>query len=465
MPAPRCCWSVLSGIRSGPARPGLRVPLVFYATCFISCELAKRLSSSDLDRHYRPLAIILLAFGLSWRFFRSRGDQGFLSFIALVSVTGLALGVAILVVVLSLMNGFERELRERVLGVLPHALLTPRSPDLDIQDVMAVAMQHPEVTGLAPLVSGFGLALAGQTVQGVTIAGVEPAMESEVSILPGFMLEGDFGALHEPYTLLLGQRLARELGVGMGDKVTLVAPSAQVSLLGVRPRMKRFTLAGIFQAGTDVDLNQVFVHRRDALRLLRASGEDGVRLQLQDLFRAHLVLQDLVAEIGLDRIGGRSWMVQFGSLYEAIRIQKAVLWLLLLLIVLVAVFNLVSTLMLVVGERRGEIAVLRSMGASVRTIVLTFIFSGLLTGVTGTCLGLASGVLITLLLEPCYQAFASLTGWSLMNEYFIDYLPSQLLFDDLWKIALTSVLLCFLATIYPAWRVANLQPVQLLCHE
>lgn len=418
-------------------------------------------------RHLRVPALLRLSALLAFRLLRTRRERGFLSFIALVSVAGLLLGVAILVVVLSMMNGFERELRERVLGVLPHAVLTLRNPATPAtrDELMRTATAHPQVAALAPLLGGSGLLLAGQRVRGVAVSGVEPELEAAVSILPDFMQEGEFAALHQPYALLLGARLAAELKVRVGDRVSLVAPEALVSLLGVRPRMKRFTVAGIFRVGSDADLQQVFVHRRDALRLLRNTGTDGFRLKLHDLFQAHLVLQELVAEIGIERVGGQSWMFQFGSLHDAIRLQKSTLWLLLALLVLVAAFNLVSTLVLMVGERRGEIAVLRSLGASLPTVVLTFVFYGLLTGLTGISLGLLLGSLLAVTLSPLYALLVGLTGWTPMNEYFINYLPSQLLFDDLWKLAALALLLCLLATVYPALRVARLRPVELLRHE
>lgn len=385
--------------------------------------------------------------------------------IALVSVLGLMLGTTILVLVLSMMNGFERELRERVLGVLPHAVIRPEGRNLDLPALMQLAEQHPEVAAAAPLVSGRGLVFAGQRVFGAAISGVDPALERQVSILPDLMQTGDFSALNQPWSLLLGLRLADELGVQPGDRVTLAVPEALVTLAGLKPRSRRFTVGGIFQVGSDTDLNQVIMHSRDAKKLLLRSGESGLRLKLHDLFLAHQVLADLAAEVGMEKVSGYTWMQLFGSLYDAIGLQKSTMWLLLLLIVLVAVFNLVSTLVLMVAERRGEIAILRSMGARMRALVLSFVFYGLLTWAAGTLFGLLLGALLASLISPGYELLVGLTGWRPMNEYFINYLPSQLLLQDLLQISAASLVLCLLATVYPAIRAALSHPAEVLRYE
>lgn len=388
-----------------------------------------------------------------------------LSFISLVAVSGLALSVAVLVIVVSVINGFERELEERVFGVLPHLSVYGRSPlAMDAED-MNVLAQISGVSGVAPIVQGAGLAAVTDRVTGVAIAGIDPLQHQQVSAFAQHLTPG---ATLEPgaYQLILGAGVARQLSVTTGDFVTLVLPAATVTPAGVFPRQKRFRVSGILRSQSEVDSRAAYIHLEDAQRLFRLGNRiHGYQLKLDDLFAADAVAASAVARLGRERVIGQSWMRTHGNLYRAIGMQKSTMFVLLSFLIAVAAFNLVSTLVMVVNQRSGDVAILRTLGSGTGTIVGAFVLLGVLLGGLGIVAGALLGTAIALALPDLYQWITQLLQLDLMNQYFVTYLPVQVRPADLSGILLTAMGLCVLSTFYPAWRAATLAPSRVLAHE
>jgi lipoprotein-releasing system permease protein len=405
---------------------------------------------------------VTLALGGRYAFSR----RSSLSFISLVAVSGLALSVAVLVIVVSVINGFERELEERVFGVLPHLSVYGRSPlPMDAAD-MHVLAQIPGVRGIAPFVQGAGLAAVSDRVSGVFIAGIDPARHSDVSAFARHLAPAGATLDADAYQLILGAGVARQLSVTAGDFVTLVLPAATVTPAGVFPRQKRFMVTGILRSQSEVDARAAYVHIADAQRLFRLGNLiHGYQLKLDDLFAADVVASSAVARLGRDRVIGQSWMRTHGNLYRAIGMQKSTMFVLLSFLVAVAAFNLISTLVMVVNQRSGDVAILRTLGSGTATIVGAFVLLGLMLGGLGILLGAAVGVAIALALPDVYAWTTDLLQLDLMNQYFVTYLPVQVLPADLTGILATALGLCVLSTLYPAWRAATLAPSRVLAHE
>jgi len=388
-----------------------------------------------------------------------------ISFISLVAGAGLALSVCVLVIVVSVINGFERELRERVLGLLPHVSLYGREP-LDVDaDVIATLSGIPGVVGVAPFVQGVGLAAVDDELASVVITGVDPDSYRRVSsvfdfVSPGAHLEpGGFG-------VLLGAAVAAKLGVAVGDHVTLVLPSATVTPAGLFPRQKRFTIEGLVRSHSEVDGRAAYVHIRDAQRLFRlGQAVQGYQLHLTDLFDAGAVARVALETVDRERYFVRTWMRTHGNLYHAIGVQKTTMFVLLSFLVAVAAFNLVSTLVMVVDQRSGDVAIMRTLGSDTGTVVGAFVLLGATLGIVGVGLGLAFGVGISLALPAVYTWVTDTFGLDLMNQYFVSYLPVRVLPLDLVGISVTALLLCVVSTLYPAWRAAGLRPSEVLAHE
>jgi len=400
------------------------------------------------------------------RYTRSGAGDRLVSFMSLVSISGLVLGVAVLVIVLSVMNGFERELRQRVLGVLPHAVVYRDGGFADWREIAAKLARVPGVEATAPIAEGAGLVVVGETVTGILFYGIEPGAERDVSIIHRFVTDGSFEAL-EPgsFTLAMGRPLAESIGVGVGDDVTLVLPDAHLTLAGPLPRTRRFTVGALFEVGADADSSQLLMHIDDAHKLLRRSKTEGIRLRLEDLFDAPSVLSTIMRDSGIEDIYASSWMNRYGNLYDAIGLQKTTMFLLLLMLIAVAAFNVISNLVMTVDDRRGDIAILRTVGASPRAIMAIFLIHGTLIGAVGVTAGLALGSAASWWLGDIYGAFDALAGTGLMDEYFIQYLPSELRASDLVMVAVVSIVICLLATLYPAWRAAVSHPVEALSHD
>lgn len=417
---------------------------------------------------FRPLP-----FFIGLRYTRARRRSLFVSFISLTSIIGLALGVLVMIVVLSVMNGFDREMRDRVLGMVPHATLDSTTPIQDWRTIGEGLLRHPQVAAIAPFTQMQGLLTHNGQVQKVLVNAIDPAEEGKVSIIGDYFLK-DQGTLDSleagGFGILIGDLAASKLGLKLGDKVTFVAPEVAVTPAGMFPRMKRFTVVGIFHVGAgEIDGHVVMTHVEDAGRLLRLkAGEvQGIRLKLHDLFQAPQVAWELAGLLREQDFYARDWTRTHGNLYQAIRMEKTMIGLLLLLIVAVAAFNIISTLVMVVTDKKADIAILRTLGATPRQIMLTFMVQGSVIGVVGTLAGGVLGVLAALNVSDAIKGLERLLGIQFLNSevYFIDYLPSQVQVQDVALVCGAALVLSFLATLYPAWRAARTQPAEALRYE
>ena len=404
------------------------------------------------------------------RYLRARTHNRFVSFISAISILGVAVGVAVLIVVLSVMNGFETELRTRILSLAAHASLDGFGSGIaDWQPVAALAEEDPAVAAAAPYIQGEGMLLRDEQVSGVLVRGILPATEARVSGLSDIMTQGSLEALAPgAWRILLGSALARELDVAVGDKVVLAIAQGTVTPAGLVPRLRRFTVAGIFSAGMyDFDRGLAYVHLDDAARLWRTGGHvTGLRLTLTDMFQAPEVSRRVATALG----GGyyvSDWTRQHANFCRSIQLSKQMMFTILLLVVAVAAFNIVSTLVMVVQDKQGDIAILRTLGASPPEVMTVFMIQGMLIGVVGTLAGLGLGALLALNIEHLVHALEAVVGTTFLapDVYFMSDLPAELRAGDLWRICGTAFVLTVLSTIYPAWRAARSQPAEALRHE
>jgi lipoprotein-releasing system permease protein len=413
-----------------------------------------------------------LALGL--RYTRAKRRNHFISFISAVSMLGIALGVTVLITVISVMNGFEQELRSRILGMVAHATVAGAGSALqDWPQAVALARQDPRVLGAAPYVEGEAM-LQGVGVQGAMLRGVLPEREGEVSEVGTKIKRGDLAELRAgEFNIVLGSELALWLGVELGDKVTVYVPEFRSTPIGSLPQVRRFTVVGIFEVGAQqYDLGMALVHMQDAQRLLRmGSGVSGIRLRLVDMFRAWEVARDLgdalSAELG-DFYRVRDWTREHSNFFRAIRTEKTVMFIILSLIVAVAAFNLVSSLVMLVTDKQADIAILRTLGMTPRQVMGAFVVQGSLIGVVGILAGLLGGVLLTLNLGDVVQALERAFGFEALpsDVYYISGgIPTLLQRDDVLGIAVIAFVLCTLATIYPAWRASRVDPAAALRYE
>ncbi len=413
----------------------------------------------------RPLE---LAIGL--RYTRAKRRNRFISFISAVSMLGIALGVVALISTISVMNGFESELRTRILGMVAHATISGVGEDLqDWQHAVAVAQQDPRVLGAAPYVEREAL-LSGGRSQGALLRGIEPALEPAVSTVGQKMKAGSIDAL-EPgkFHILLGTELAMLLGVDMGDSVTVLVPEARSTPVGVVPQMKRFTVAGLFEVGMqEYDMQLAIIHMADAQRLLRmGDGVTGVRLKLTDMFQAWNVARDLADAIG-EYYRIRDWSRDHANFFRAIQMEKSVMFVILSLIVAVAAFNLVSSLIMLVTDKQADIAILRTLGLSPGSVMAVFVVQGTLIGISGIALGIVGGVALTENLNAIMQVIEAILGFELMpaDVYYISGgVPTDLRADNILAVAGIAFAMCMVATLYPAWRASRTDPAAALRYE
>lgn len=393
-----------------------------------------------------------------------------MSFISMISMAGIAIGVAVLIVVLSVMNGFERELRGRILSMTAHATITPFSAGLrDWHALADVARKHPEVAAVAPYIEGQAMLVAGKVTSGIQAYGVLPTEERNVSELHRQFIAGRLeDLLPGRYGIALGAELAKALNVQVGDRVVMIVPQATITVTGVMPRMRRFTVAGIFSAGMyEYDRNFAYLNLDDAARLYRMPDEvSGIRLHLQDMFAAPSVVRDIAVELG----GGfyvNDWTHQKANFFRSIAITKRMLFFILLLVIAVAAFNIVSTLVMAVKDKRADIAILRTLGATPRSILKVFVTQGTGIGVLGTLAGIAFGVLLAVNLESLIHLIERVVGTQFLDAkvYFMRDLPAAVEWRDVAKIGGTAFGLCCLSTLYPAWRAARTQPAEALRHD
>ncbi|MNM93859.1 Lipoprotein-releasing system transmembrane protein LolE [compost metagenome] len=384
---------------------------------------------------------------------------------------GLALGVVVMIVVLSVMNGFDHEMRTRVLGMVPHATLETGQPINDWPALAKQVKQNPQVVAVAPFTQMQGLLTHEGKVQKVLLNGIDPAQERQVSIIDNFIREGKLDALAPgDFGIMIGDKAAAKLGVGIGDKLTFVAPEVTVTPAGMFPRMKRFTVVGIFHVGAgEIDGYLGLTNLSDLSRLHRwkADQVQGVRLKFADLFQAPRTAWDIAQNLGEQEYYARDWTRTHGNLYQAIRMEKAMIGLLLLLIVAVAAFNIISTLVMVVNDKKGDIAILRTLGSTPGQIMAIFMVQGTVIGVVGTLIGGVVGIAAALNVSAAIAGLETLIGHKFLNAdvYFIDYLPSQVMAEDVWMVCGAALVLSFLATLYPAWRAARTQPAEALRYE
>ncbi len=404
------------------------------------------------------------------RYTRARRRNHFISFISATSMVGIALGVAALIVVLSVMNGFESELRQRILGMTSHAnILAYQGRVSDWQHLEDVAKRNPEVAAAAPYVSGQGMLRNGQHLTGTLIRGVLPAQERHVSDVAQKMIAGDFSALKPgSYGIVLGTGLAGTLGVTVGDHVDLLIPMASVTPAGILPRFRRFTVVGLFQVGMyEYDNGLVFINMRDAQTLYRMGEQvTGVRLRLHDMFRAPQVSREIAQHLP-SGYTVRDWTQQHSNYFRAVRMEKTVMFIILSLIVAVAAFNIVSTLVMVVTDKQADIAILRTLGAAPRSILAIFMLQGAVIGVVGTAIGVACGVALALNVETIVPWLERVLDYHFLSAqvYFISELPSKLERVDVVRITILSLVLSLVSTVYPAFRASRVQPAEALRYE
>jgi lipoprotein-releasing system permease protein len=410
---------------------------------------------------------------IGWRYTRAgRAGRrnGFISFISGVSMLGIALGVAALIIVLSVMNGFQREVRDRMLSVIAHVELFESSGSAlaDWQATAAKARQNPQVVGAAPFVAAQALVARGDEMRGAIVRGIVPAEEAKVTALAAKLRDSTFAKLLPgEWNIVLGAELARQLALQPGDKVTIVAPGGQVTPAGVVPRLKQFTLVGTFEAGHyEYDSALALIHLDDAARLFRVEGPTGVQLRLSDLHQARLVGWQLQNTLG-DGVVVRDWTRTNRNWFDAVQLEKRLMFIILTLIVAVAAFNLVSTLVMTVTDKRADIAILRTLGASPRSIMGVFVVQGALSGVIGTVAGVLLGLVVAVNIETIVPAIERVLNVSFLPSsiYVISRMPSDPQADDIVPIALISLVLAFLATIYPSWRASRVNPAEALRYE
>lgn len=413
--------------------------------------------------------INLLPIAIGLRYARSKRSNHFISFISFSSIAGLALGVMVLITVLSVMNGFDRELRQRILGMVPHATLWGDPVLNDWRNTAKQVEAMPNVVGVAPHIQAQVMFQSGASVHGALLNGINPDMEKRVSIIGNNMASGSLEALSETrFGIVLGAQLAKMLRVNIGDKVTAILPKANVSIAGVAPVLKRFTLVGTFEVGAELDSSLAYINIEDAAKLKRYSQDDieALRISFDDLFLAPTRIWDIARAVpGQNRVS--DWTRTHGSLFQAIKMEKTMIGLLLLLIVAVAAFNIVSTLVMVVTDKRNDIAILRTMGLTSVQVMWVFIVQGVFIGMLGTLIGVATGVALALNVSDIIAGLQGLLNVEFLSAdvYFINYLPSELLWSDVRVIVTSAFIMTVAATIYPAWRASKVEPAEALRYE
>jgi lipoprotein-releasing system permease protein len=403
------------------------------------------------------------------RYTRAKRRNRFISFISLISMVGIALGVAVLIVVLSVMNGFQTEVRTRILGVASHLMLVgPNGVLNDWQSVARTASEHPRVVAAAPFVQGQGMLTSDRAARGVAVRGILPDAEDRVADFGQHVVSGRIDALQPgAFGIVLGADLARALGVMPGDKLALIAPQGVITPAGVVPRLKQFTVVATFDVGfNEADAGLALIHLDDAQKLYQMGEQvSGVRLKLQDLFEARSVGYEITAR--MPELIAWDWSRSHPNLFRAVQIEKRMMFIILTLIIAVATFNVVSTLVMLVTDKQADIAILRTLGAAPRSIMQVFMVQGSVIGVVGTLLGVVGGVLLALNVETVVPAIESVFGLKFMPKdvYLIPDLPSEVQADDIIGIALISLALAFLATLYPSWRASKINPAEALRYE
>jgi len=414
-----------------------------------------------------------LSIFIALRYVFTRQEQGFISFVSLVSWLGLILGVSAMIVVLSVMNGFDRELRQRILRVIPHGFVSWDSSTTvqDWQRLVQELEQAPGIEAAAPLISGKALLVFGGETVAVELNGVLPEREHAISQLQESLLVGRLEDLKaDEYGIILGQQLARRLKVSVGDRVRVILPDVQITAAGVFPRQKSFTVQGVFRVGADPDAQLAMTHLYAAAKLFRRWDADKeplverLRLKTTDIHQANDILGSLREKFSDKKMTIHSWEDDHRILFSAIRMERRVIALLLFAVIAVAVFNIASILVMMVAEKRKDIAILRVMGADARQILHIFLWQGLLIGMLGILMGVLAGSVLAGSIEPIMAGLEALLSNSLFDSdvYYIAHLPSDYRYGDVVMIATVALLLCLLAALYPAWQASRIDPVHSL---
>lgn len=413
---------------------------------------------------FKPLAIFI-----GTRYTRAKRRNHFISFISLTSMIGLALGVLAMIVVLSVMNGFQKEMSSRILGMVPHATLSGVQPLDDWQPMAAAALKNSQVIAAAPISELEGMLSYRGGMQPIQVNGIDPRMESKVSIIGSHMQQGSLEALAPgEFGMVIGDITARRFRLNVGDKLTLIVPEISSAPGGITPRMQRFTVVGVFKVGAELDGSLALIDLEDAAQVQRWQPHQvqGVRLALKDLYQAPQVSSAIAAQLG-EGFRADDWTHTQGSLFSAMKMEKTMIALLLLLIIAVAAFNIIATLVMVVADKRADIAILRTLGATPGLIMAVFMVQGTVIGLVGTLIGGVLGVLAALNVSSLIGWLERVTGQQILSSdvYFINYLPSDLQALDVVFICSAALILSFLATLYPAWRASRTQPAEALRYE
>jgi lipoprotein-releasing system permease protein len=404
------------------------------------------------------------------RYTRARQRTRFISVITLISIVGIVLGMTVLITVLSVMNGFQEEIRTRILSVASHVQISGADGKLAAwQPVAQQAVRNPQVEATAPYVSAQGLLTYGSAVRGVFIRGIVPQLEAKVADVGNHMRRGSLAALKPgEFGIVLGIELARALGVTVGEKVVLVAPQGQVTPAGIVPRLKQFTVAGIFSVDHhEYDSGLAFINLEDAQKLFRFGGDvSGVRLKLKDLFQSGAVVRELAQRLGPEFYLS-DWTMQHANFFRAVQIEKRMMFLIVFLIIAVAAFNIISSLVMAVKDKQSDIAILRTLGAAPKSITRIFMVQGAVIGVFGTALGLLGGITLALNVDVVVPFIEHLFGVRFLAKdvYYISELPSQLQMSDVVVTGVVALVLSLLATIYPSYRAAKVNPAEALRYE
>ncbi|MDQ3797688.1 MAG: lipoprotein-releasing ABC transporter permease subunit [Pseudomonadota bacterium] len=415
---------------------------------------------------FRPLELYI---GL--RYTRAKRRNHFISFISLVSTLGVALGIIVMITVLSVMNGFQTEVRDRILGMASHATITGLSGKLfDWRALARRIASQPDLVGSAPFIEGQAMLVNGQQVSGALLHGVLPAREPQVSDVGEHMKYGRLSDLIAgEYKIILGSELAAALDVLPGDKIMVVTPEATVTPAGILPRLRRFIVGGIFEVGMqEYDRTAAFIHIKDAARLfeLPNGAISGLRLRLKDMFSAPAISREL-----MQQLGGRYWVTDWtqghANFFRAVKMEKTIMFIIMLLIIAVAAFNIVSTLIMLVTDKQADIAILRTLGLTPRQVMSIFIIQGTIIGLAGVLLGVLGGTSLALNLESLVAWLEHLLGTHFLSPdvYYISELPSDVQLGDVLRISIAAFLLSVVATLYPAWRAARTQPAAALHYE
>ncbi len=414
---------------------------------------------------FKPLSVFI---GL--RYTRAKRRNHFISFISLTSMLGVALGVAALITVLSVMNGFEKELRERILGMTSHAFITGSNGTLkDWPSLQDRIVNFEHLVDSAPFVEGQAMLSQGNRVRGSLIRGVDPQLEGRVSTIGDKVIQGELRALTSgSFGIILGKDLAMAMGVRKGDKITLITPHVSPTPAGIMPRLKRLNVVGVFEIGMyEYDSALAIMNIDDAAKLFRIpDGVSGLRLKLDDVFKAPTITRNLMAELPAS-YRAADWTYQHANFFRALKTEKTVMFVILMLIVAVAAFNIVSTLIMMVTDKQSDVAILRTLGMTPRGIMTIFMVQGTLIGIFGTLIGVIGGVTLALNVETIIAKLEQLLGYQFLpaDVYYISSLPSDLQWNDVTVVGLTSFILSLISTLYPSWRAAKIRPAEALRYD